>query len=116
MFGPGAQSMTPKQLQTFRQLLIQVCEEHLASGGKIIASYFNQSDGGRCPITCLTNHWPLAFLLVALRSVNIEMSSNELWDFIKGFDSPIKDTINSEMSCLGKDLRTLYIKENNEPS
>ena len=96
----------------FKSALKKAVEAHLANGGKLATHLFREKDGTSCPIGCLINddrNKHLTYEESISQLLGIEISQEEMWEFIDGFDD---GTIHeSDLYFLGRDFRRLYLKD-----
>ncbi len=103
--------MSPEQLEQFKQALIEASDKYIADGGKIIRGRF-VSDSGRCPMGCLLPEIKLPMFQVLTNKFGFEITDQEVWDFVYGFDgSRALTDEESPTYLLGRELRAKYGKE-----
>jgi hypothetical protein len=98
------------QLGLFKQALIEACDKHLAIGGTIQSMLFG---GGvcRCPIACLVVNSGKGYRLPLCERMGFEISEDDFWNFLDGFDDSGIVHNDSEMYQLGVELRAKYLSE-----
>lgn len=112
--------MNTDQLQKFKDALTKACNEHIEKGGKVIAGKFAEfGTECKCPITIYIGGQERANAMsdTIAKSLDIPFTADDLFSFIYGFDGRDTTVLKSlgkadqDLYELGKDLRTVYIKE-----
>jgi hypothetical protein len=110
--------MRPETLNSLRSLLIDVCDRHLASGGKLVPDtlHYDFKTKSCCPITALTGDTDKIDRCKIIASfVGENISWQELGSFFEGFDGqPLFHPQDSGIFELGCELRERYLGLKND--
>jgi hypothetical protein len=106
--------LTQEQLDLFEEQITAAIDAHLARGGKLMVGGFYGADPNTlCPISCMTGACPKRGYDEALsRELSFDISYNEMFEFINGFDTPTSfqsPTQDSPLFRLGRKLREKYL-------
>lgn len=98
------------QLGLFKQALMQACDHHIANGGTIQSMLFG---GGncRCPIACMVSNFGKGYRQELCERMGFEITSDEFWNFIDGFDEAGFVNLDCPMFKLGTEFRKKYLSE-----
>lgn len=104
--------MNAKQIETFKQAVIAAVDKHLADGGTLSIGTFGSGEC-RCPISCLMgidepeDNSSRALVEHLSKKMGFDLSDEEVWSFIDGFDGNSWRHDNT-MKSLGRELRNKY--------
>jgi hypothetical protein len=110
--------MSPEEIQTFSEALIDACDKHQLKGGKIVAGRFQDpSCNGKCPIVCLIGeHWGTGVGGLLIRPskewlseiLGFTVETVEWYSVVHGVDNSPKENDIPELYEVGKRLRSHY--------
>lgn len=105
--------MTPEQLKSVEQKITHAVEEHLATGGRLMAGTF-RTGNDLCPIACLLKTAGRHDLIQGVSDqLGFRITDEQLWSFIAGFDGSshfdaTPSLLDQDMLKLGKHMRQKY--------